>query len=452
MAGLGGVGGSGGSDRTSESQRAAAERAAEARASERAAAAAEARARQKDMSTFEAAKPRAPVALGPVASAAATEAADKVVAACTNYTAAREEVARLNGQLERALRTEPSLRDPEAAERFRTEFVSEHADVYEAERTAARELATALREGEPHLRADGITQGNVGNRMAMLAGLETLANSSEYAQAIELAGRYGGGRDAPLPREETQGVAERAALTGLREDLSAGGDPDQAVSTIGGLLGAAGFARSTPALSAIGNAIGAGADLSAFMRTGDPASLGAAGFGALGTAAAATAIFASSGPIAIGAGVVSAAALAGKFITRQIAGDNEYRAAIGEALAKTHGLTADQTEEIMGQRAGILANAGLSSADLAALARNDHLDEALAVLASGTPLDTGVYGDAIDPAERDARMRALELEEPGLPYISYEMRVVDAMREERRAQGTPAELLVADLRAQGLLQ
>lgn len=450
MAGLGGVGGSGGSDRTSESQRAAAERAAEARAAERAAAAAEARARQKDLSTFEAAKPRAPVALGPVASAAATEAADKVVAACTNYTAAREEVARLNGQLERALRTEPSLRDPEAAERFRTEFVSEHADVYEAERTAARELATALREGEPHLRADGITQGNVGNRMAMLAGLDTLASSSEYAQAIELAGQYGRGRDAPLPREETQGVAERAALTGLREDLSAGIDAEQAVRTAGGLLGAAGFARSTPALSAIGNAIGAGADLSAFMRTGDPASLGAAGFGALGTAAAATAIFAS-GPIAIGAGVVSAASLAGKFITRQIAGDNEYRAAIGEALAKTHGLTAEQTEEIMGQRASILANAGLSSADLAELARNDHLDEALDVLASGTPLDTGVYGDAIDPAERDARMRALELEEPGLPSISYEMRVVDAMREERRAQGTPAELLVADLRAEGLL-
>ncbi|MER2561183.1 MAG: hypothetical protein ABTQ32_10705 [Myxococcaceae bacterium] len=387
------------------------------------------------------------MALGTVASAAATEAADKVAAACTNYTAAREEVARLNGQLERALRTEPSLRDPEAAERFRTEFISEHADVYEAERTAARELATALREGEPHLRADGITQGNVGNRMAMLAGLDTLASSSEYAQAIELAGQYGRGRDAPLPREETQGVAERAALTGLREDLSAGIDAEQAVRTVGGLLGAAGFARSTPALSAIGNAIGAGADLSAFMRTGDPASLGAAGFGALGTAAAVAAVF-GAGPITIGAGLV---ALSGRFITRQIAGDNEYRAAIGEALAKTHGLTAEQTEEIMGQRASILANAGLSSADLAELARNDHLDEALDVLASGTPLDTGVYGDAIDPAERDARMRALELEEPGLPYISYEMRVVDAMREERRAQGTPAELLVADLRAEGLL-
>lgn len=385
-----------------------------------------------------------------VASPAVVEATAKVTTARTAYADARAEVSRLNSQLERALRTEPSLRDPEAAERFRSEFVAEHADVYEAERSTAQSLATALRDAEPAIRADGMTLGNAGPRLEILQGLETLAGSSEYRQAIELAGRYGRGHDATVPREETAAIAERAALTGLREDLAAGTDPQAAVRTAGGLLGAAGFASRTPALSAIGNAIGAGADLSAFMRTGDPASLGAAGFGALGSAAAVTAVFAS-GPIAIGAGVVGALSLGGKFITRQIAGDNEYHAAIDAALARTHGLTADQTRELMGHAAGILANAGLSSADLATLARTDNLDEALAVLASGTPLDTGVYGDAIDPAERDARMKALELEEPGLPYLSYEMRVVDAMREERRAQGSPAELLVADLRAQGLL-
>ncbi|MDP1916770.1 MAG: hypothetical protein Q8L14_11010 [Myxococcales bacterium] len=450
MAGLGGVGGGGGSDRTSEAQRAAAERAAEARAAERAAVAAEARARTETRSTFEAPPARDMVALGAVASPAATEAATKVIEASTTYLSAREEVARLNGSLERALRTEPSLQNPEAAERFRTEFLTEHADVYAAERSSAQALASALREAEPHIRADGMSVGNAGNRLGVLAGLEILASSSEYAQAAELAGRYGRGRDAAMPREELAGIAERASLTGLREDLAAGVNAEQAVRNAGGLLGAWGFARSTPALSAIGNAIGAGADLSAFMRTGDPASLGAAGFGALGTAAAVTALVAS-GPIAVGAGVVSGLALGGKFITRQIAGDNEYHAAIDGPMAETHGLSADQTQALMGREGRMLAAAGLSSADLAELARTDSLDEALRVLASGTPLDTGVYGDAIDPVERDARMRALEQEQPGLPYISYEMNAVDAMRAERRAQGTPAELLRADLRAQGLL-
>ena len=451
MAGLGGVGGAGGSDRTAESQRASAERAAEARAAERAAVAAEARARPAATSTFEAPPARSPMSLSAVASPAATEAVTKVIDASTNYVAAREEVARLNGSLERALRTEPSLRDPDAAERFRTEFQTEHAEAYAAERASAQALASALREAEPHIRADGMSQANVGNRLGVLGGLETLATSSEYKQAAELAGRYGRGRDAAMPREELAGIAERASLTGLREDLAAGLDGEQAVRNAGGLLGAAGFASRTPALSAIGNAIGAGADLSAFMRTGDPASLGAAGFGALGAAAGVTAVVAS-GPIAVGAGVVSALALGGKFITRQMAGDNEYHAAIDGPLAQTHRLSADQTQTLMGREGRMLAAAGLSSADLAELARTDNLDEALRVLASGTPLDTGVYGDAIDPVERDARMRALEQEQPGLPSFSYEMNAVDAIRAERRAQGTPAELLREDLKAQGLLQ
>lgn len=450
MAGLGGVGGGGGSDRTSEAQRASAERAAEARAAERAAVAAESRARTETRSTFEAPPPRDPMALGAVASPAATEAATKVIEASTSYLAAREEVARLNGSLERALLTEPSLRDPEAAERFRTEFQTEHAEVYEAERASAQALASALREAEPHIRADGMSVGNAGNRLGVLAGLEILASSSEYAQAAELAGRYGRGRDAAMPREELAGIAERASLTGLREDLAAGVDAEQAVRNAGGLLGAWGFARSTPALSAIGNAIGAGADLSTFMRTGDPASLGAAGFGALGTAAAVTALVAS-GPISVGAGVVSALALGGKFVTRQIAGDNEYHAAIDGPLAETHQLSAEQTQALMGREGRLLAAAGLSSADLAELARTDRLGDALAVLAHGTPADTGVYGDAIDPAALDAKIQELAAQHPGLPGMTYELNAVDAIRAEQRAEGTPAELLREDLRAQGLL-
>lgn len=455
MAGLGGVGGGGGKDRTSESQRASAERAAEARAAEaraaeRAAVAAEARTRPTATSTFEAPPAQAPVSLAAVASPAATEAVTKVIDASATYLTARKEVARLNGSLEHALLTEPSLRDPEAAERFRTEFLTEHAEVYEAERSSAQALASALREAEPHIRADGMSAGNAGNRLGVLAGLEILATSSEYKQAAELAGRYGRGQDAAMPREELVGVAERASLTGLREDLAAGVDAEQAVRNAGGLLGAWGFARSVPALTAVGNAIGAGADLSAFMRTGDPASLGAAGFGALGTAAAVTALVAS-GPISVGAAFVGALSLGGKLVTRQIAGDNEYHAAIDGPLARTHGLSAAQTQVLMGREGRLLADAGLSSADLAELARTDRLGDALAVLAHGTPADTGVYGDAIDPAALDAKIRELEQQRPGLPGMTYEMNAIDAIRAEQRARGTPAEQLRAALQAQGLL-
>jgi hypothetical protein len=35
--------------------------------------------------------------------------------------------------------------------------------------------------------------------------------------------------------------------------------------------------------------------------------------------------------------------------------------------------------------------------------------------------------------------------------MTYEMNAIDALRAERRAQGTPAELLRAELQAQGLL-
>jgi len=412
--------------------------------------AAEARAKATTRSTFETPAAKELVALTALPSPAANAAVAKVTDARASYETARADVSRLNGSLERALRTEPSLRDPDAAKRFRSEFVSAHADEYAAERTTAQALASALREAEPVIRADGMSLANAGNRHEVMRGLDTLANSSEYTQAAELAGRYSAGRDSTMPREDLGAIAERAALTGLREDLAMGVDGERAVRTASGLLGAAGFVRQTPALSAIGNAIGAGTDLLAFMRTGDPASLGAAGFGVLGTAAAATAVVAS-GPIAVGAGVVSGLALGGKFVTRQIAGDNEYHAAIDGPMAATHQLSTEQTEALMAREGRILADAGLSSDDLAALARTNRLGDALRVLSEGTAMDTGVYGDAIDPAALDGRVRELEQQHPGLPFMSYEMNAVEALRAERHASGAPAELLRVELRAQGLL-
>lgn len=394
---------------------------------------------------------KGPMALYAPASPAATAAAERVTEARGRYEGAREEVSRLNGHLERALRTEPGLRDPATAERFRAAFQAEHADAYEAEGIAARELAATLREAEPLIRADGSTVPNASNRIQILRGLDTLANSSEYAQAAELAGQYGAGADATLPLEHTQPIAERAALTGLREDLAGGVAGDEAVRRASGLLGAAGFASRTPALSAIGNAIGAGADISAFMRTGDPASLGAAGFGVLGAAAAATAVVAS-GPIAIGAGVVSGLALGGKFITRQIAGDNEYRAAVEAAVAQTHDLTPEQARELMGTDSRWLTASGLSSDELGALARRGHLHDAAQTFLQGFNEETRAYGDNPDYEAVQERARQLSEARPGMPYMAYQDQAFDEIQAEHRAAaGPPLEELRADLRRLGYL-
>lgn len=405
--------------------------------------------RPSSISTFEAAPARSPVELHAPAGPAATAAAQKVTEASAVYETARSEVSRLNGHLERALLTEPSLRDPAAAARFRTEFEATHASVYGAEKAAAQALADALRTAQPLIRADGATISNLGNRLDVVEGLTTLAGSSEYRQAAELAGQYGQGHDPTFPAEDMADVAERAALTGLREDLSAGASAEDSIRTASGLLGAAGFGARVPALSAIGNAIGAGADLSDFMRTGDPASLGAAGFGALGTAAAATAVFAT-GPIAIGAGVVGGVALGGKFITRQIAGDNAYDAAVQGPLAQSASLSVEQAELLQGRDARILADAGLSHGDLVELARSGDLTRA-AEIAWGGQFNTGDYADSFTPEAFEARVRELEQSTPGRHRVFYESTATDELRAERHAAGSAPELLRADLVAMGLL-
>jgi hypothetical protein len=227
--------------------------------------------------------------------------------------------------------------------------------------------------------------------------------------------------------------------------------PEEAVSRAGAVLGAAGFVTRTPALSAIGNAIGSGADLSDFMRTGDPASLGAAGFGVLGAAAGVTAVVAS-GPIAVGAGVVSAVALGGKFVFRQIAGDNEYRDAVRGAMARTHDLSLDQADALMGTDSRWLADSGLSSDELGALARGGHLDEAVQRFHEGLNTFTGAYGDNLSYEAVEARARAIAEANPRIPYMAAQDQAMQELRAEHRAAvGPPAVEFRDDLRRLGYL-
>lgn len=384
-------------------------------------------------SRFEA--PRAaPVALHRTdfspASPAAIEAVAKVKAATEVYESARTEVTRLNEQLETALRTEPALADPDAAEKFREAFVTEHAAVYEAEKAAARALADTLRAAEPLVRADGARATTLDNRLSVAEGLMTLAGSSEYRQAAELAGRYGRGHDAALPREDMADVAERAALTGLREDLSQGLTTEEAMSRAGAILGVAGLGLKSNALGAIGSAIGAGADLSEFMRTGDAASLGAAGFGVLGSGAAVAAMF-GGGPITIG---VAGAAFLGKTVLRAVADGNAYAAAVDAPLTKALSVSPDELESLRSTWARSLAEAGLKTPELIELVRNGNLAAAGEVSMLGQTVDA-TWVRPLESADYDAKMAELQAAEPGLSYAEYDSRTMAALEAERTARG-----------------
>lgn len=396
-------------------------------------------------------RPRPITGPGAAPSAAATQAVERVTQARQRYDTARQEVDRLNGHLERALRTEPSLRDPAAAERFRQQYQTTHQAAYDAERTGARELADSIRAAEPAIRADGNTLLNANQRIQIAQGLTTLAQSSEYRQAPQLAQQYGSGEPPPLNRDITNAIGERAALTGLREDLAAGKTPAEAVRNASTLLSVAGMASRLPALSAIGSTLGAGADYSEFLRTGDPASLNAARFGAVGAVAAGVALFAG-GPISVGAGLVAGGAAAGKFFFRQQAENNAYRGAVTDALAQTHGVTPDQARQLMSSDARSLQEGGLNNADLIALARSGRMADAARTYLGGYNERTGSYGDNLDARAVDERVRRLEREQPGLPGQTYFQRAITQLREERRAQhGTPQAQLRADLVRQGLL-
>lgn len=283
--------------------------------------------------------PRVPF-VGPVSNPARSAAIEQVNGAHAAYSSARAEVNRLNGHLEQALRGELALQDPAAAERFRSNFLSSHAAAYERERTTALQLAGTIRAAEPHLRADGdLTQRMdapaLRDRMFTSQALTTLAQSSEFAQAAELAGRFGQGTPPLLPQQVAQGIGERAAATGIHRDLATGHSPLDAINRASTLLSGAGLLSRTPALSALGNALSVGENLQAFMRTGDPASISAAGFGFLGAGAATATAMGAGGPLTIG---VAALGAGGKFMSEQIANRNDYLRSIEPALQQTFGV------------------------------------------------------------------------------------------------------------------
>jgi hypothetical protein len=284
--------------------------------------------------------PRVPF-VGPAPNPARSAAVEQVTAAHAAYSSARAEVNRLNGHLEQALRVETALQDPAAAERFRSNFLSTHAAAYERERTTARQLADTLRAAEPHLRADGDLNQRMDapasrDRTFAVQALETLAQSSEFAQAAQLAGQFAQGTPPLLSQQFAQGIGERAAVTGIHQDLATGHSRLDAISRASTLLSGAGLVSRTPALSALGNALSVGENLQAFMRTGDPASVSAAGFGVLGAGAATATMVGAGGPLTVGIAAVGAG---GKFMSEQIANRNDYLRSTEAALQQTFGVS-----------------------------------------------------------------------------------------------------------------
>lgn len=283
--------------------------------------------------------------------AARTEAVGRVDAASRDYRTAREDVNRLNAHLERALR-EPALRDPAAAERFRAAFQEQHRDTFERERTTARALADSIRAAEPLLRTPPndsmgmLDAPGLRDRMTVARGLDTLAQSSEFAQAATLAGQLRTGENPPLPPAVADGIADRAAITSVRADLAHGRSVTDAITRASTLVGGAGFAGRIPALSSLGNALAVGENVNEFIRTGDPARIGAAGFAALGAGAAGYAAIVGGGPYTIGAAVV---AFAGKAIFEQVANRNDYRRDTDPAFQRAFGTSADQLEAMQRQ-------------------------------------------------------------------------------------------------------
>ncbi len=325
------------------------------------------------ISTFEAAAPAA--AATPVSATAEARAiaAGNVETAQSAYTEARATVNRLNGHLEQALRTNPALQDPAAAERFRSAFMETHRDAYAHEGEAARALADSIRAAQPLLTAvPNPLPGEMDapallDKMSVARGLDVLAQSSEYAQAAQIAGEMKAGADPALPPQVADEIADRAALTGLREDLANGSSVPEALTRASTLLGAAGFVGRVPALSSLGNALAVGENVSEFIRTGDPARIGAAGFAALGAGGAAWAAVVGGGPITIG---VAAVAVTGKVIFEQIANHNDYRRDTDPAIERAFGVTRRDLDGFEDEaQAQALAEFAASSPELAAAQR-----------------------------------------------------------------------------------
>ncbi len=71
--------------------------------------------------------------------------------------------------------------------------------------SAARRCRTSSGEATAQSRRGRLGFGagtSFGNRLDVVEGLATLARSSEYRQAAELAGQYGQGHDPTFPAED----------------------------------------------------------------------------------------------------------------------------------------------------------------------------------------------------------------------------------------------------------
>ncbi len=275
-------------------------------------------------------------------------AVDAVSHATTAYTSARNEVDRLNASLEQALRTTPGLRDPAAAERFRSTYLETHGEAYARERTAAQELATSIRAAEPHLRADGaIDPGDAPALMARIEvarGVETLARSSEYEQAGQLAVEFSRGEDAPFPPAVAEGLVERSVMTGMQTRLASGEPLDDVMRYASLAVTAAGMVDKLPTLNALFGALSTQSNLAEFIRTGDPARAGAAGFAGLGTIGSLLGIAGRiSSPLAIG---ITAVSFVGTSFFEATAGRNEYLRHVNPVLQQAFGVTDRQLSEL----------------------------------------------------------------------------------------------------------
>ncbi len=279
---------------------------------------------------------------------ARAEAVDAVGHAERAYTAARGEVDRLNASLEQALRTAPGLRDPEAAERFRAAYMETHADAYARERSAAQELAASIRAAEPILRADGPINpddaSGMLDRMEVARAVETLARSSEYEQAGQIAADFGRGADAPFPPMVSEGLVERSVMTGMQTRLAEGVPLDEGMKYASLAVTAAGMVDKLPMLNALFGALSTKSNLEEFIRTGDPARAGAAGFAGLGTIASVLGIAGRiSSPLAIG---ITAVSFVGTSIFEAAASRNDYLRHVNPALEAAFGVTERELRDL----------------------------------------------------------------------------------------------------------
>lgn len=362
-------------------------------------------------SSFEVAPAAAPVSLSPSDAAAGSR---RISEARGEYRTARAEVDRLNGHLQAGLQT-PALRDPSTAARFRDEFRAANAPAYEREAQTAQTLATAVREAGP---------GQPRPAVETLAALNTLSTSSEAGQATELAGRLASGANPVIPQGVAEIVARQAADAQLRSSLASGRTAEESANLVGSSLRTAGFASlaskiaptaelaarfaSLGVASAVGGAVTAGSDFSAFARTGDATSAVAGGLQLAGAAGAGLAVAGASAAVTIPLAVVGSGAI----VARTVAQQNEYLATVGPSLQRALNVDAESARAIAGQPANVqrLQQLGLSDAQIRDVASNPNSRH---VLTRDTLIHLQPHLARATPAERAQLLQGMSYDDVG---------------------------------------